>query len=168
MVFNHYRRMAAARAEIVEGEQGFPVYNEDIEKKAIPPAVDRLANDIRGTGGVIFFTPEYNYSVPGGLKNTIDWLSRLPEQPFQGKPVAIVSASPGRLGGARMQYHLRQIGVFLDMRFLNRPEIMISEAHKKFDSEGRLIDETTAKLLQAHLNEFLNFIDQCHRQAKAS
>jgi chromate reductase, NAD(P)H dehydrogenase (quinone) len=89
-------------------------------------------------------TPEYNYSVPGVLKNAIDWASRPPDQPFDDKPVAIMSASPGALGGARAQYHLRQCFVYLDAKLLNRPEVMIGQCAQKFAADGTLTDEATA------------------------
>ena len=88
-------------------------------------------------------TPEYNYSVSGVLKNAIDWGSRPPDQPFDGKPVAIMGASGGPVGTARAQYHLRQMCVFLNMFPVNKPEVMIGLAQNKFDAEGKLMDETT-------------------------
>ena len=102
----------------------FPLYNADIQNgPGFPAAVGTLAEAIRAADGVIFCTPEYNFSIPGGLKNAIDWVSRLPNQPFAGKPVAIQSASPGPLGGARVQYDMRRTMVFLDALTLNKPEI---------------------------------------------
>jgi len=91
-------------------------------------------------------TPEYNFSVPGVLKNAIDWASRPPSPPLDSKPAAIMGASPGRLGTARAQYHLRQMGVFLNLHFVNRPEVMIAGAAKAFDESGRLTDEGARKL----------------------
>jgi chromate reductase len=96
----------------------FPHYDADLQAVGIPPAVLGMAAAIAAADSVIIVTPEYNYSVPGTLKNALDWLSRLSLQPFAGKPVAIQSASPGAIGGARAQYHLRQILVFLDAQVL--------------------------------------------------
>ena len=96
---------------------------------------------------MLFSSPEYNYSVPGILKNAIDWASRQPTPPFDGKPVAIMGASPGLIGTARAQYHLRQICVFLNAHPLNRPEVMISQAMNKFDKDGKLTDEQTRKFM---------------------
>ena len=124
-----------------------PLYDADLQAEGFPAAVTALGDAIRTADGVILVSPEYNYSVPGVLKNAIDWLSRLPEQPFAGKPVAIQSASMGVLGGARMQYHLRQIFVFLDARVLNKPEIMVGQAQNKIDAEGQLTD-AGAKLVR--------------------
>ena len=96
--------------------------------------------------GVVFASPEYNYSVSGVLKNAIDWLSRFTPQPFAGKPMAVFGASGGPLGTARSQYHLRQMMIFLDGRFVNKPEVMIGAAPSKF-ADGKFTDEAGAKLL---------------------
>ena len=120
-----------------------PIYNEDVRAEGLPPAVEQFRECIRAADALLFVTPEYNYSVPGVLKNAIDWASRPPEQPFAGKPVAIMGATPSVLGTARAQYHLRQILVFLDMHPINKPEVMIAAASGKFDAAGRLTDETT-------------------------
>jgi len=98
-----------------------PLYDADVQQEeGFPAAVEALAAQIREADGVVIVTPEYNYSVPGGLKNAIDWLSRLPEQPLAGKPVLIQTSSMGAIGGARCQYHLRQILVFLDAGIYGR------------------------------------------------
>lgn len=161
MIFENYRSLAGESAEFVEGEiRGIPLYDEDLREQGIPESVQKLGEQIRSADGVVIFSPEYNYSVPAPLKNALDWVSRLKDQPFTAKPVALVSASMGRLGGARMQYHLRQIGVFMDMRILNRPEAMIAEVHKLVDGDGRLTDEGTRKFLITHCESFLTFIRQ--------
>jgi chromate reductase len=131
-----------------------PPYNEDERSQGFPAAVEALRQAIKQADGVLFATPEYNYSVPGVLKNAIDWASRPPEQPFENKPIALMSASPGSLGGARAQYHLRQCFVFLNGLVLNRPEVMISGAQGKFDAEGRLTDEATRAFLGTFLASF--------------
>ncbi len=110
-----------------------PLYNADVQAEGFPAPVTALADAIRSADGVIFVTPEYNYSVPGVLKNAIDWVSRLQNQPFASKPVAIQSASQGPLGGPRAQYHLRQMMVFLDAFTFNRPEIFVGAV----EIEGR-------------------------------
>ncbi len=131
---------------VLEADLGdIPLYDEDVQAAGFPEAVLRLGAQIAAADAVLFATPEYNYSVPGVLKNAIDWVSRLPDQPFAGKPAAIMGASPGNLGTARAQYHLRQIGVFLDLRFLNKPEVMIGQAGTKFDDQGRLTDAETIR-----------------------
>ena len=92
---------------------------------------------------MLFASPEYNYSMPGVLKNAIDWVSRTPAQPFAGKPVAMMGASTSLLGAARAQYHLRQTLVFLDASPINKPEVFIAQAQTRFDEGGRLVDEAT-------------------------
>jgi chromate reductase len=120
-----------------------PLYNEDLRTAGYPLAVEAFREKLRWAEAFLFVSPEYNYSVPGVLKNAIDWGSRPPEQPFAGKAAAVMGASGGVLGTARMQYHMRQIGVFLDLQFINRPEVMIGKAPEKFDAAGRLTDEPT-------------------------
>jgi chromate reductase, NAD(P)H dehydrogenase (quinone) len=116
-----------------------------------PESVLSLREAIRESDAVLFVSPEYNYSLPGFLKNAIDWASRGDDQPFRGKPVGIMGASGGQTGTARMQYHLRQVLVFLDCHPLNRPEIMISAAPSRFDDAGRLVDERTASAIARYL-----------------
>src|SRR6201993_1069475 len=112
----------------------FPLYNADIQNSTgFPAPVNTLADAIRAADGVIFCTREYNFSVPGGLKNAIDGVSRLQNQPFAGKPVALQSVSPGPVGGARVQYDLRKSMMFLDAFTLNKPEIFIGNCASKFD-----------------------------------
>lgn len=124
-----------------------PVYNEDVKEQGFPEPVQQLREKIRAADALLLVTPEYNYSVPGVLKNAIDWASRPPEQPFNDKPIAIMGASAGALGSARAQYHLRQCFIFLNAPVLARPEVMIGQAGQKFDGSGKLTDETTAKFI---------------------
>ena len=124
-----------------------PLYNEDVYAQGFPPPVERLREQIRAADGLLFVTPEYNYSIPGVLKNAIDWVSRPPEQPFAGKPAAVMGASPSTLGTARAQYHLRHSLVGLDVHFLNAPEVMIASAHTRFDAQGRLTHEPTREII---------------------
>jgi chromate reductase len=129
-----------------------PLYNEDVREKGYPEAVQALRNQIRDADAVLIATPEYNYSIPGVLKNAIDWASRPPEQPFDGKIVGIMGASPGRIGTARAQYHLRQSFVFLNSMVLNKPEVMVGGAGQVL-KDGKLTDDATrgfvADLLKA-------------------
>ncbi|HLH97523.1 MAG TPA: NADPH-dependent FMN reductase [Xanthobacteraceae bacterium] len=140
----------------------FPLYNADMQTASgFPAAVNALADAIRAADGVIIVTPEYNYSIPGGLKNAIDWVSRLPNQPFAGKPVALQSASPGPLGGGRVQYDLRRAMVFLDAFVLNKPEIFIGGCAAKIDEKtGAIVDETTRNFINQQLVAFVKFIEQ--------
>ncbi len=136
-----------AALEIFEID-GFPGFNQDDEGTPPDKAVALKAR-LRAANAVLFATPEYNYSIPGVLKNAIDWASRpYGDNAWEEKPVAIMGASPGRIGTARAQYHLRQVMVFLDMHPLNRPEVMIGEAAKRFDAHGRLTDEDTRKRIR--------------------
>jgi chromate reductase len=145
----------------------FPLYNADVQNSTgFPGPVTALADAIRAAAGVIIVTPEYNFSIPGGLKNAIDWVSRLPSQPFAGKPVALQSASPGPLGGGRVQYDLRRAMVFLDGFVLNKPEIFIGGCASKIDEKtGELKDETTRNFIKQQLAAFAKFIE--HLAAKS-
>ena len=135
-----------------------PLYNEDLRQQGFPPPVEDLRAKIKAADGLLIVTPEYNYSIPGVLKNAIDWASRPPEQPFDGKPVGIMGASAGILGTARAQYHLRQSFVFLNGLVMNRPEVMIPAAQGKFDADGRLTDQPTRDFMTAHLVAFMAWV----------
>ncbi len=124
-----------------------PLYNDDVYRQGFPAPVQQLREQIQAADAVVIATPEYNYSVPGVLKNAIDWASRPPLQPFDGKPIALIGATPGGLGTSRSQYHLRQVFVYLNGQLLNRPEVFISGAQNKFDQDGKLTDTATAELL---------------------
>ncbi|HYG86070.1 MAG TPA: NAD(P)H-dependent oxidoreductase [Azospirillum sp.] len=116
-----------------------PLYNGDVEAAGLPDPVRAFRERIRAADALLIACPEYNYSIPGVLKNAIDWASRPPEQPFVGKPLAFMGAGGG-LGTARSQYHLRQVCVFLDMHPLNKPEVMVRNA-ESFNPDGTLKDE---------------------------
>ena len=136
-----------ARLEIF-GLEGIPPFNQDLEKQ-MSETVREFKAKIRAADAILIATPEHNYSVPGVLKNAIDWASRPHgDNSFEGKPVAIMSASTGMLGGSRAQYHLRQVFVFLDMHPINRPEVVVNFAAQKIDEQGKLTDETTRKMIQ--------------------
>jgi chromate reductase len=120
-----------------------PPYDDDVRAQGLPaPVVDLIAR-IAKADAILFATPEYNYSVPGVLKNGIDWASRGKPQPFAGKACAIMGANTGVLGAVRAQYHLRQMCVFLDMHPVNKPEVFVTFATEKFDREGNLTDAPT-------------------------
>jgi chromate reductase len=124
----------------------------------MPSKVKEFKSKIREADAILIATPEYNYSVPGVLKNAIDWASRpYGDNPFDGKPVAIMSASIGMLGGARAQYHLRQMFVFLNMYPVNGPEVIVNFAQQKFDANGKLIDENTKTFLRQLLQNLVNW-----------
>ena len=136
----------------------FPIYNADVQEQGIPADVTALADAVRAADGLLVVSPEYNWSIPGGWKNAIDWLSRYENQPFEGKPVAIQSAARGLLGGSRMQYHLRQSLSALDVFLYGRPEVIITFAPQKFDEAGNLKDETALGLIKQQLAGFACFI----------
>jgi chromate reductase len=145
---------------------GLPLYNADVQgTTGFPTEVTALADAIRAADGTVICTPEYNFSLPGGLKNAIDWVSRLPNQPFAGKPVAIQSASPGPLGGARVQYDLRRMLLFLDAQTLNKPEVFVGSCASRLDEKtGALTDETTRDFVRQQLEAFATFIERHGRR----
>lgn len=144
-----------------------PIYNFDIQnEQGFPPAVIALADAIRAADGVVIITPEYNYSIPGGLKNAIDWLSRMPDQPFAEKPVAIQSVSPGPVGGGRMQHDLRKVLVFLDAFTLNKPEILVANVTSRLNEKtGELTDETTRDFIRQQLAALGKLIKRVEKRA---
>lgn len=167
-----YNRMAVNIATKVVPEdaemevfdlEGIPPFNQDQEQTP-PQKVREFKSRIRGADAILIATPEYNYSVPGVLKNAIDWASRpYGDNAFDGKPVGIMGASIGNLGTARAQYHLRQSLVFLNMFPLNQPEVMIPEAHEKFDEDGKLKDEHTREKIQELLQALVEWTRKLKR-----
>jgi chromate reductase len=135
---------------------GIPAFNQDIEMD-MPTKVKEFKSKIRKADAILIATPEYNYSVPGVLKNAIDWASRpYGDNSFDGKPVALMSASPGMLGGVRAQYHLRQSFVYLNMYPVNGPDVIVNFAQQKFDSNGNLVDDNTKTFLGQLLQNLVN------------
>lgn len=128
-----------------------PLYNDDVRAAGFPAAVTALKEKVAGADAVLIVSPEYNYSVPGVLKNTLDWLSRGPLTPLDGKPVAIMGTSTGKLGTARAQYHLRQVLQYMNTFTLNKPEVFIGQAAEKFDAAGDLTDGVARKLIAEQL-----------------
>ena len=137
--------------------EGIPPFNQDLENQP-PQIVNEFKAKIKQADALLIATPEYNYSVPGVLKNAIDWASRpYGDNVLEGKPVAIMSASIGRLGGARAQYHLRQSFVFLNMHPLNRPEVMMPSAKENVDANGNVTDEQTRQLIRQLLETLVQW-----------
>jgi len=167
--FNRYALVAAQSllpsgvSLDIFGLDGIPAYNQDLDKQ--PPArVVELKARIRAADAILFATPEYNYSVPGVLKNAIDWASRpYGDSAWQGKPVAVMSASVGVFGGARAQYHLRQTFVFLNMYPVNQPEVMIPGAAQRFDERGELTDGAARDLIRKLLAELVAWTTKLRR-----
>ncbi len=135
--------------------EGIPPFNQDLEQ-SYPEKVREFKRKIRAADALLIATPEYNYSVPGVLKNAIDCASRpFGDNSFDGKPVAIMSASVGMLAGARAQYHLRQTLVFINAYPVNRPEVMVPFAADKVDENGRLTDEKTRQKIKELLESLV-------------
>jgi len=155
--------LRAAKELVPEGAEieifeltGIPPFSEDDEKNP-PERVIEFKRKIREADGILFATPEYNYSIPGVLKNAIDWASRpYGDNAWSGKPAAVMSASVGNLGGVRAQYHLRQVFVFLNVHDMKQPELMIASAAHKFDAQGNLSDETTREYMRKFLAAFVS------------
>src|SRR3954452_8634755 len=139
-----------------------PHYNHDDQvATGFPPSVTAFADGIRVADGVIIVSPEYNWTIPGTLKNAIDWVSRMSEQPFKDKPVALQSASGALLGGSRMQYHLRQCLISIDALIFGRPEVIVTFAPQRFDEKTlELKDQTTRDMIKLQLAEFGKFIER--------
>ena len=137
-----------------------PLYNYDIQTgSGFPAPVNDLAAAIRAADGLLICTPEYNWSIPGVLKNAIDWLSRVKDQPFAGRAVALQSASGGLLGGSRAQYHLRQSLTSIDAALFGRPEVIVNFAAQKFDETTlELKDQATTDMIKAQLAAFEKFV----------
>ena len=136
---------------------GIPAFNQDEEQN--PPAkVVELKKRVREADAILFVTPEYNYSVPGVLKNAIDWASRpYGDSAWSGKPAAIMGASVGTIGTARAQYHMRQMMVFLNMFPVNQPEVMIGNASERFDAQGNLTDNASKELIRQLLQNLVDW-----------
>jgi chromate reductase len=142
--------------------EGIPPFNQDLESSP-PQIVKEFKAKIRKADALLIASPEYNYSVPGVLKNAVDWASRpYGDSAFEGKPVAIMSESVGSLGGARAQYHLRQSFIFLEMYPLKRPEVMMPFAEDNIDAAGNVTNEQTKQLIR----ELLEALVQWTRKLK--
>jgi len=136
---------------------GIPGFNEDEEQNPPAKVVD-LKKRVRAADAILFVTPEYNYSIPGVLKNAIDWASRpYGDSAWDGKPVAMMGATIGMIGTARAQYHLRQCCVFLNMYPLNNPEVMIPLANERFDAAGNLTDGKSRELIGTLLDSLIRW-----------
>jgi chromate reductase len=148
MALRAAQKLAPQGMEITIGDiSRIPLYNDDLRAAGEPGPVAELKGQVRAADAILLVSPEYNFSVPGVLKNTLDWMSRPPEPPFDGKVVAIMGASGGPLGTARAQYDLRKILVYMNTFTVNKPEVFIGAAQTKFNAQGELTDEATAKFI---------------------
>jgi chromate reductase, NAD(P)H dehydrogenase (quinone) len=143
--------------------EGIPPYNQDLENNP-PPRVSEFKTKIRAADAILIATPEYNYSMPGVMKNAIDWASRpYGDNAFDGKTAAIMGASIGMIATARAQYHLRQSLVFFDVHAINRPEVMVAFAATKFDENGRLTDQATRDKVKELIENLVSFSKRLKR-----
>jgi chromate reductase len=133
-----------------------PFYNSDIEQQGVPAAVQSFRNEIAAADALIFAVPEYNFSIPGVLKNALEWLSRSPKAPADGKPCALFGASVSSLGTARGQFHFRHVCVSLNLIPVNTPHVDIASAKDKFDLQGRLVDQHSLDQLRQLLIQLQN------------
>jgi chromate reductase len=153
--------LAPAGVTILEGPTvgGLPLYDADVQNaEGFPAGAEAIAKAVAAADGVVIVTPEYNYSVPGVLKNALDWVSRMNPQPFVDKPISIQTASMGAMGGVRCQLHLRQVLVFLRALAFTTPEVIVGAAQTKFAADGSLMDEPTKKAITAHLEAYAAFV----------
>jgi chromate reductase len=162
---SYNRALLRAALELLPGDaslevfdlEGIPPYNQDLDDY-MPGKVEEFKQKIRSADAILIATPEYNYSVSGVLKNAIDWASRPPgDNSWDGKPIAIMSASIGMLGGARAQYHLRQIFVYINMFPVIRPEVIVPFAQDKIDQDGRVTDEKTRRKIKELLESLVSW-----------
>ena len=142
-----------------------PLYNADFDLPAAkerPPAVTEFRTILSRADGIVIVSPEYNYSIPGGLKNAIDWASRGEDSPLLRKPVAVMGATPGMWGTVRMQLGFQAVFLFLDMKPVLKPEVLVASANTKFDKDGKLIDEKAAELVKKKLAALKELVLQLH------
>lgn len=165
MLFNEITQKNIADIEFIEAEIGkLPLFNQDLEDNPSQEILD-FVNIIKEADGILIITAEYNYSIPGVLKNALDWGSRTYGQrrhPFFEKPVGIMSASMGVFGGVRAQHHLRQVCVFLNTYAMPQPEFILPSAQDKFDENGKLIDEYSNRMLNKFLSAFQDWVRKFH------
>jgi chromate reductase len=160
MLMNALPALAPANLAFTEAPSygGLPLYNFDVQTASgFPADAEAWAAAIRAADALLVVTPEYNWSVPAPLKNAIDWVSRMKDQPFKGKPAAIQSAATGLLGGGRVQQHLRVCLTGVDAIVFGRPEVLVTFAAQKFDEQGALKDEPTREMIKLHLAGFAAF-----------
>ena len=162
------QELAPKGMEITEFDlASIPLYNEDVEKQGDPGPVAALKDAIRDADALLFVSPEYNYGIPGVLKNAIDWVSRPPgKSPLTGKPAAIMGASQGTGGTIRMQLALRQTFLFTETYAMLKPEVYVARAQDKFDAEGRLTDEKTREFVGALLAALVPWAQKFPRPSK--
>ena len=138
-----------------------PLYNADLDLPAAsarPPIVQAFRDQLAKADAFVIVSPEYNYSIPGGLKNAIDWASRGEDSPMLRKAVAVMGATPGMWGTIRMQMAFQPVFLFLDMKPVLKPEVLIAQAKNKFNEQGQLIDITSIDLVRKKLEALRNLV----------
>lgn len=149
---------AGMRCEVLDW-RAVPLFDADmLQAEGLPASVRALGEKIAQADGLLIATPEYNFSMPGVFKNLLDWISRIPDQPLAHKPVAVLSASPGVVGGARVQYDLRRTLLFLNAMVLQKPEVFVTGAAAKFSPEGQCTDANTIKVMTDQMLAFSQWI----------
>ena len=148
--------------------RAIPPFDADVMAGGIPAEVSALRARIRRADAVLIATPEYNFSIPGMLKNALDWISRGDDQPLRRKPVAILSAAPGPVGGARVQYDLRKVLLFMDAMVLAKPEVFIAGAAAKFAPDGRCIDEPTRSFVTKQMDALAVWVEEVRAMSARS
>lgn len=163
-------RLAPSHLNLQITEIGdLPLYNEDVEAAGAPASWIRFREELRQSDAVLFVTPEYNRSVPGALKNAIDVASRpYGQSALSGKPAAVMSLSPGAIGGFGANHHLRQSLVFLDMPILQQPESYVGDAFSLFDDAGELVSQNTKDFFESFIGTFATWIDRTRPQPRAA
>ena len=147
---------AGTTLKLHDGLDQLPIFNSDLQE---PAAVIALKAAIASADGVVFAVPEYNYSIPGGLKNALDWVSRPPAtSPMRGKPIGLCGAATGMSGTIRAQTHMRQMLVYSDSPCMNQPEVLVAHAHQRFDADGKLTDDMTREILVRFATAFTAFV----------
>lgn len=137
-----------------------PLFSQDLEA-AVPAAVTRMKNDIEGATAVLFVTPEYNRSMPGPLKNALDWASRpYGKNSFAGKPAALCGASVGNIGAALAQAHIKPVLNYLDLTLMGQPEMYLHFTEGLIDTDGNVANDNTKKFLQGFVDKFAAWIDK--------
>jgi chromate reductase len=153
----------SVQGEVLSWADVPPFNADDLETHGAPEAVQRLRELIHQADGVLLVTPEYNFALPGMFKNALDWLSRGSDQPFARKPVALLSATTGPLGGARVQNEARRVLLFLNAMVLQKPEIYVGNVASKFDAQGRCTDEITRQFVNDQMAAFVRWISDVRR-----
>ena len=170
--FNRLLLQAAAanappglRVEVYDELASVPLFSEDVEAETVPAGVERLRERVEQADAVLIATPEYNQSIPGVLKNAIDWLSRPPREVLIGKPMAVIGATAGRWGTRLAQSHLRHVLYATEALVMPQPSLFVAGASNLFDGAGRLVDEQTAQSLRELLAAFDSWIRRTRVEA---